>query len=132
MPQIQSNTSAPLNYDVATWAYYIAVLINKMRSQQSIEAGDMQTLVNLYNGFVGHYHIVHDLVGIDTYGNIRRYSPSGTYNDHATYAYSGYATIPTPSGVIASGQITAGQINAIIAAINSMRSHNHPVTDIVG
>lgn len=122
MPQLTSNTSTPLGYSISSFAAALSTLISNMRAGKSITAADMMQLVSLYNQFIGHYHSVHDLVGIDTYGVYSVYGGAGTYSDHNTNAMSGS---PLAISINPDQLVTASDINTMVAALNSIRSHNH-------
>lgn len=138
MPQITTSTGTPLGYTVATMQTQVNNMLASMQAGNSIAVTDIRALIDIYNQLRTHYHNIHDLRGVDTFGNVGVYGP-GTYVDHNTDPATAGPVAPGtaypvgttyPPNIVSGGQITAADINQIIGWINSLRVHVHTVVDI--
>lgn len=130
MPQIISTTSTPLGYTLTTLQTQLNGMIARMSAGWPILASDVAALVDTYNAYAIHYHTASDLRGIQTYGNLSKYSTSGTYVASTASTPIGVSPAVTPANVSVNSEITAADINAIIGLINSIRVHNHTINDV--
>lgn len=130
MPQVTRSTSTPLGYVLTTMQTLINEMTARMSAGWPILASDVAALITLYNQFVAHYHTASDLRGIQTFGNLGVYSTSGTYVTSTSSTPTGFSATTSPVGVVANGEITAADINAIVGFINSIRTHDHIIDDI--
>lgn len=129
MPQILTTTSTPEGYVIATMQAQVDAMVTNMAAGKPILAADIAQLVSTYNDFVAHYHTVSDLRGINTFGNLSVYG-AGLYVTSTSTTPSGFAGDVVPAGVYVNGEVTAADINTIIAFVNSMRTHTHTINDI--
>ena len=129
MPQILTTTSTPLGYMIATMQAQVDDMVTNMAAGKPILAADVAQLVSTYNDFVAHYHTVSDLRGVNTFGNLSRYG-AGLYVTSTSATPSGVASEVVPAGVTVNGDVTATDINTIIAFVNSMQTHTHTINDI--
>lgn len=139
MPTQSLLTSTPRGYIISSLFTLVANLRNSATADKPINAADLDQMITaVRNTWIAHTHKYNDLLGIDTFGNLTRYTTTGSYsNDLDTgaaldIAGNGYAASPTPAGITPGGQITAADINAVIALINGLRNHRHGKADLVG
>lgn len=133
MPTVARQTSPPANYDVAVMRSQVNGLLTRMRAGNSITAADVQNIISIFAQWKTHAHVTDDLYGIDNFGNRAQYGVGGAYEGGrwsdqvaGTWPLENIAT-PVPNA-----QITAGDINSLVVAINSMRSHTHSIYDRTG
>lgn len=129
MPTVNRTTSTPIGYVIATMQTQVDGMVSRMNAGLPILASDVAALVSLYNDFVTHYHTASDLRGVDTFGNLAVYG-AGTYVTSTSTTPTGFTAGTLPTNVTANGEISAADVNAIIAYINSMRVHTHDINDV--
>jgi hypothetical protein len=112
----------------------VNALIVAMAAGKSVYASDLASLnSSVYNLWRSHTHSATDIQGIDTFGNVTTYGVGGTVLSQTTFATTpAYGAVTTPGGIATDAQITAADINVLIAMINNMRVHSHTITDGVG
>lgn len=114
--------------DLGNLGGYISTLRSKITSGAIVYQGDIQTLINLINNAIGHYHTYDDLYQIATYGNN---GDRNTYiRDSST---GGYSNNPGAlGGVSTTTTITAGKHNEMAGAMRAYGYHNHAIDDRTG
>ncbi len=130
MPQVTRSTTTPLGYVISTMQTQINNMLARASAGLPVLASDVAALVSIFNQHVSHYHQASDLRGVDTYGNIGTYG-AGTYVTSTSATPTGFVVGSLPPAVTVDGEISAGDINAIIAYINSIRSHTHNIDDVI-
>lgn len=101
----------------------ITGLRSQISSGATVDAADINGLIDLINGWIGHTHTYDDAYQLATYGNTG--DRNNYYEDKAT-ASTGLATI---GQVSAGNTITAGKHNEMKDRCNSLRGHNHSIND---
>lgn len=129
MPTVNRTTATPSGYVISAMQAQVDGMVARASAGLPILASDVAALVSLYNDFVSHYHTTSDLRGVDTFGNLSVYG-AGTYVTSTSATPTGFVAGTTPVNVTSGGEITALDINAIIAYVNSMRTHTHNINDI--
>ena len=101
--------------------------ITGLRSQiapgQTVDAADINGLIDLINGWIGHTHTYDDAYQLATYGNN---GDRTNYYEDKTTANTGLSTI---NQVSTGTTITAAKHNEMKDRCNSMRGHNHSIDD---
>ena len=129
MAQLQTATTQIANYNVTVLNQGISNMMASVRANLPIEASSYVWLVDIVNQLANHNHQIRDLVGRDTFGNVGVYGGAGTYVTGTTSVSSQLAGTTNP-GIAVSSQITASQVNSLVAAVNALRAaHNHPYAD---
>jgi hypothetical protein len=149
MAQIATSTSNVLGYDTASVQARLRAIRQRLTSDKTLRASDIYELAALYNAGAAHTHTVYDNIYI-TFGNVRLYNTPadrGTgflkpklyrYASAGATVATGGACIPStgnplnaiyPAGVVANNPLLVATIQRFIAQINSMRTHNHVITD---
>jgi hypothetical protein len=101
----------------------ISGLRGQIATGQSVDATDINSLINLINGWIGHTHTYDDAYQLATFGN----------NGDRTNYYEDKTTGNTRLSTI--GQVSAGSIissdkhNEMRDRCNSLRGHNHVIND---
>ena len=101
----------------------ISGLRSQITSGATVDAADINGLINLINGWIGHTHTYDDAYQLATYGN------NGDRTDYyvdKTTNYTGFAYI---NGVTSSNIITAAKHNEMRDRCNSLRGHSHSIDD---
>lgn len=135
MPQVQRATTGIKTANPTTLQSLINNLTVLMAQGNDITASDANQLIATYNSWVTHTHTADDLKGIDTFGNVGFYG-GGTYvaPDPSSSAAknTGGVVFPNQPLVIVANVTeveAAAQVNAIIANMNTIRSHKHTIFD---
>lgn len=131
MAQLVTSTSDVSNFD-PNWA---RATLNAVRTRlvnsKTIRAQDIRDIINVYNAWVQHNHIVYDYYYIQ-YGNIPPYGTQGAVVATATPVFNDLVyrdlLAPTPS-VAAGNSIILNDIRKLMALINAICSHSHRITD---
>jgi hypothetical protein len=101
----------------------IAGLRGQIAVGQTVDAADINGLINLINGWIGHTHTYDDAYQLATYGDN---GDRTNYYEDKTTSNTGLSTI---GGVSAGTTITAAKHNEMKDRCNSMRGHNHSIND---
>ena len=101
----------------------IASLRSQIVAGASIDATDINGLITLINGWIGHTHTYDDAYQLATFGNN---GDRTNYYEDKTTNYTGFAFV----GTVASGNtITAAKHNEMKDRCNSLRGHSHSIND---
>ena len=101
----------------------ISGLRGQIAAGQTIDATDIQSLINLINAWVGHTHTYDDAYQLATFGND---GDRVDYYENKTTQNSGVSTM---NGVSAGSIITAAKHNEMRNRCNSLRGHDHTIND---
>lgn len=132
MATLTKNTSGMVGY--STVQDLLTTLLTNINSGNLITATDINNLIQAYNTFIGHYHTIDDLYGIQDYGDGLNspYSASGNYelsDPSGTLLLSGGSGASSLSGVAAGDSITATKHNEIQSAVVALNNHYHTWDD---
>lgn len=101
--------------------------ISGLRSQiaagQTIDAADINSLISLINGWLGHTHTYDDAYQLATYGN--NGDRTNYYEDKTTSQF----TSSRIGQVSVGSNITASKHNEMKDWCNSLRGHAHNIND---
>ena len=101
----------------------IAGLRGEITAGASIDAADINGLINLINGWIGHTHVYDDAYQLATFGNT---GDRTDYYEDKTTANTALSTV----GQVSSGSaITAAKHNEMKDRSNSLRGHSHVIDD---
>lgn len=101
----------------------IAGLRSQITSGASVDAADINGLINLINGWIGHTHTYDDAYQLATFGNN---GDRTNYYEDKTTANTALSTV----GQVSSGStITAAKHNEMKDRCNSLRGHSHVIND---
>lgn len=103
----------------------ISTLRNNIVAGNNINASDINSLIGLINGWLGHYHTYDDAWQLATYGN--NGDRGNYYEDKSTAAIGG--SIATVSS---SNSIDATKHNEMRNSVSSLGSHVHSIDDRTG
>ena len=129
MAQITSLTLTANSYNVTVMRNEVNTLLSNMLAGKSILVADVRKVVDIYNQLRAHTHEYSDLRGRDEFGNLSVYSTTGTRVQRTSDPGPNTAALSYPTNVVLNGQVTAADINLIIAAVNQLRTHTHAVVD---
>lgn len=136
MPTRFETTSSPLGYTIATMQAVVTSLYAAIQSGAQINAAPINSWkTGGYDIWRTHSHSATDLQGIDNFGNVGLYGPGGVYYTQFSGGALQTNGVPMPAvgaipGIAPGNQITASDINAMIAIANNMRAHYHTMSDI--
>lgn len=133
MAQVTRSPKSWSYADVGNLNYYIGVLRNNIKANAVITYSDLQTLINLINNAIGHYHTYDDAYQLATYGN--NGDRNNYYRDTSTYtAYSvsGQGGMSGIGGVSTSTTITAAKHNEMAYNMRVYGYHTHQIDDRTG
>lgn len=121
MAQTQRNAKALTYSGSGTIATVIATLRTNIQSGKVIKATDMNSLGQLINNMLGHYHTYDDAYQLATYGN------NGDRNNY----YEDKNSDPVGGSVSTShsGKITAANHNEKTERIRALQNHSHNIND---
>lgn len=103
----------------------ITILRTNIQAGNVINFADIEQLINLTNGWLGHFHTYDDAYQLATYGN--NGDRSNYYEDKNT------VTIGTAmANIAAEDTITATKISELRGNINLLGNHNHDIDDRTG
>ena len=145
MATITSATGGMVNPASADLQSTINSLLTSVNTGEVVTADQINSIVSLYNSFIGHVHSVSDLYGIFNYGDGlgTPYSSSGNYEYKNTgtaadyyywdangfYVAAGFSTL---NGVSSGDTITAVKHNELANTINGVQGHFHEWNDRTG
>jgi len=103
---------------------------NQMAIGATIDATDINVLINLINGWIGHTHTYDDAYQLATYGvgygdNPGAGDRTNYYEDKGT-TYTNFSFI---GQVSAGSTITAAKHNELKDRCNQLRGHSHGIND---
>ena len=101
----------------------IAGLRSQITSGASIDATDINGLINLINGWIGHTHTYDDAYQLATFGN--NGDRTNYYEDKTT----GNTALSTIGQVSSGSTVTAAKHNEMKDRCNSLRGHSHSIND---
>ena len=101
----------------------IAGLRSQITAGASIDATDINGLINLINGWIGHTHTYDDAYQLATYGN--NGDRTNYYEDKTT----GNTALSTIGQVSSGSTVTAAKHNEMKDRCNSLRGHSHSIND---
>lgn len=101
----------------------IAGLRGQITAGATIDASDINGVINLINGWVGHTHVYDDAYQLATFGNN---GDRTDYYEDKTTANSGVGAV---GGISAGNNVTAAKHNEMRNACNSLRGHDHTIND---
>jgi len=108
----------------------ITTLRNNIAVGNTINASDINSLINLTNAWQGHFHTYDDAYQLATYGN--NGDRGNYYEDKNTGAIqpNGLSQLYMPPSTVASaGEITTLTHNELRGAIRGFGNHSHYIAD---
>ena len=103
----------------------ISGLRNNIQAGNTINSSDINSLIGLINGWLGHYHTYDDAYQLATYGN------NGDRNNY--YEDKSAASIGGSVTSITSGEtISADKHNSMRDNVAALASHTHSINDRTG
>ena len=103
----------------------ITALRTNIQPGNTINMADITSIINLTNGWLGHFHTYDDAYQLATYGN--NGDRGNYYEDKNTAILGGSITALT-----AGDTITSTKFNEIRDQINILGNHNHSINDRTG
>jgi hypothetical protein len=105
----------------------ITGLRNNIAAGNTINLSDMNSLINLANSWLGHYHTYDDAWQLATYGN--NGDRGNYYEDKNTSVVSNFGAIPT----VTSGDTVTSLTQAFLQQrIGVLEIHSHEINDRTG
>jgi tagatose-1,6-bisphosphate aldolase non-catalytic subunit AgaZ/GatZ len=102
----------------------ITTLRNNIQSGNVIRLDDMNSLINLTNSWLGHYHTYDDAYQLATYGN--NGDRNNYYEDKSTSAVASIGAIPN---VTSTDEVTALIQQYLQQRVGVLRIHSHEIND---
>ena len=112
----QKSNSYPSNNPIS-W------LRSQISSGATVDAVDINGLIDLINGWIGHTHTYDDAYQLATYGN------NGDRTDYYEDKTTSNTNLSTIGQVSAGSSITAAKHNELKDRCNSLRGHAHTIDD---
>jgi hypothetical protein len=104
----------------------ITALRTSIQPGNVINFADIESVINLTNGWLGHFHTYDDAYQLATYGNN---GDRGNYYDPDKNTVTIGAAM---TNITAEETITATKVNELRGNINLLGNHNHDVDDRTG
>jgi len=105
-------------------------LRSQMAVGATIDAVDINTLINLINAWIGHTHTYDDAYQLATYGVAYGDNPgAGDRTDYYEDKTTGNSGLPGIGQVGAGSIITAAKHNEMKDRCNQLRGHVHGISD---
>ena len=101
----------------------IAGLRGQIAVGQTVDAADINGLIDLINGWIGHTHTYDDAYQLATFGN------TGDRNNYYEDKITQNSGVSTMNGVAFGSTITAAKHNEMTDRCNSLRGHDHTIND---
>ena len=101
----------------------IAGLRGEITAGASIDAADINGLINLINGWIGHTHVYDDAYQLATFGN------TGDRTDYYEDKTTGNSGLFGIDQVSAGSVVTADKHNQMRNTCNNLRGHDHVIDD---
>ena len=101
----------------------ISGLRSQISSGATVDAVDINGLIDLINGWIGHTHTYDDAYQLATYGN------NGDRNNYYEDKTTSNTNLSTIGQVSAGSSITASKHNELKDRCNSLRGHAHTIDD---
>lgn len=114
------------------WSTLIARMRANINAGSEITAADVNTVIDLTNNMLGHYHTYDDAYQLATYGAGYGNWPSAGdrtnyYEDKSTVRGAGFPV--NIAKVAVADTITLAKHNELAGASRSIRAHDHDIND---
>ena len=103
----------------------IAVLRTNIQPGNAINFADITSLINLTNGWLGHFHTYDDAYQLATYGNTG--DRTDYYEDKNTSTMGG-----TVEAIVTGDTIAATKLNEMAFWVSLLANHHHDINDRTG
>ena len=128
---LRTHKSFTLN-TAADWTNLITQMRANINAGAQITAADVNTIIDMTNNMLGHYHTYDDAYQLATYGAGYGNWPSAGdrtnyYEDKSTLRGAGFPT--DIARVAVADTITLAKHNELAGASRSIRSHDHDIND---